>query len=73
MLDKNWVSSFEKPKTSPNSLEPSTTLLSPYISHGCLSVKLFYYQIKEIYKKNKKHSDPPVSLLGFIINLNHYY
>ena len=32
-----WVRQFEKPKTSPNSIKPSTTVLSPYLKFGCIS------------------------------------
>lgn len=32
-----WVATFEKPKTKPNSLEPATTVLSPYLKFGCVS------------------------------------
>lgn len=35
----NWVASFEKPNTSPNSLDPSTTVLSPYLKFGCKSLR----------------------------------
>lgn len=59
-----WICDFEKPKTSPNSLEPSTTVLSPYLKFGCLSATLFYTKLKEILQKNRSHSKPPVSLMG---------
>uniref|UniRef100_A0A674DP09 Cryptochrome circadian regulator 4 n=1 Tax=Salmo trutta TaxID=8032 RepID=A0A674DP09_SALTR len=36
----NWG---EQPRTIPNSLLPSTTGLSPYLSLGCLSVRAFYH------------------------------
>lgn len=45
---QSWVCKFEKPKTSPNSLVPSTTVLSPYIKFGCLSSRVFYYKLKEV-------------------------
>ncbi|XP_052797387.1 cryptochrome-1-like isoform X1 [Mya arenaria] len=67
MLKKtNWVCSFEKPKTEPNSLEPSTTVLSPYLKFGCLSPRIFYYGLVDAYK-GKKHSMPPVSLHGQLL------
>ncbi|WAR04023.1 CRY2-like protein [Mya arenaria] len=62
----NWVCSFEKPKTEPNSLEPSTTVLSPYLKFGCLSPRIFYYGLVDAYK-GKKHSMPPVSLHGQLL------
>uniref|UniRef100_A0A182STQ4 FAD_binding_7 domain-containing protein n=1 Tax=Anopheles maculatus TaxID=74869 RepID=A0A182STQ4_9DIPT len=69
---KTWVCNFEKPNTSPNSLEPSTTVLSPYLKFGCLSVRLFYSRISDIIKR-QKHSQPPVSLIGQIMWREFYY
>ena len=45
LADAEWVATFEKPKTSPNVLEPSTTVLSPYLKFGCLSPRLFYTRL----------------------------
>lgn len=74
LQDEKWVSSFEKPNTSPNSLEPSTTVLSPYLKFGCLSARLFYARLKEIYGRHAKtHSRPPVSLEGQLIWREFYY
>uniref|UniRef100_A0A673I308 Cryptochrome circadian regulator 4 n=1 Tax=Sinocyclocheilus rhinocerous TaxID=307959 RepID=A0A673I308_9TELE len=42
---QGWVANFSKPRTVPNSLLPSTTGLSPYLSLGCLSVRTFYHRI----------------------------
>lgn len=72
MERKDWVCKFEKPNSSPNSLEPSTTVLSPYISHGCLSAKLFYHKLKEV-ESGRNHSQPPVSLLGQLMWREFYY
>ncbi|XP_050101182.1 cryptochrome-2 [Anopheles aquasalis] len=69
---KAWICSFEKPNTSPNSLEPSTTVLSPYLKFGCLSARLFYSRIQEIIK-GQKHSQPPVSLIGQVMWREFYY
>lgn len=46
---QEYICKFEKPNTSPNSLEPSTTVLSPYLRFGCLSSRLFYHKIKQVY------------------------
>lgn len=73
MARKQWVAKFEKPNSSPNSLEPSTTVLSPYLSHGCLSAKLFYHKLKEIERSCSPHSQPPVSLLGQLMWREFYY
>lgn len=61
-----WVAGFQKPETSPNSIEPSTTVLSPYIKFGCLSSSLFYYELDKIYKA-RSHTMPPVSLHGQLL------
>lgn len=34
-----------------NSLLASPTGLSPYLRFGCLSCRLFYYRLWELYKK----------------------
>jgi cryptochrome len=67
-----WVCNFEKPNTSPNSLEPTTTTLSPYLKFGCLSSRLFYHRLKQVIN-NRKHSQPPVSLEGQLIWREFYY
>lgn len=65
LADRAWVCAFEKPKTAPNALTPATTVLSPYLKFGCLSARLFYKELDQIYKAaNGKHSRPPVSLHG---------
>ncbi|XP_013384158.1 cryptochrome-1-like isoform X1 [Lingula anatina] len=69
----NWICNFEKPKTEPNSLEPSTTVLSPYLKFGCLSARLFWHRLQEIYKQCKKHSQPPVSLHGQLLWREFFY
>ncbi|XP_058120816.1 cryptochrome-2 [Anopheles ziemanni] len=69
---KAWICSFEKPNTSPNSLEPSTTVLSPYLKFGCLSARLFYNRISDTIK-GQKHSQPPVSLIGQMMWREFYY
>jgi len=67
-----WVLNFEKPKTSPNSLKPSTTVLSPYLKFGCLSPKTMYWELDRIYKTGK-HTAPPVSLHGQLLWREFFY
>ncbi|KAJ8299334.1 hypothetical protein KUTeg_023394 [Tegillarca granosa] len=62
-----------KPKTEPNSIQPSTTVLSPYIKFGCLSARTFYHRLQEIYSHSKKHSMPPVSLHGQLLWREFFY
>ncbi|XP_028666189.2 cryptochrome circadian regulator 5 [Erpetoichthys calabaricus] len=67
-----WVCNFKKPETEPNSLTPSTTVLSPYVKFGCLSVRTFWWKIAEVYH-GKKHSSPPVSLHGQLLWREFFY
>jgi cryptochrome len=67
MARSQWVATFEKPKTSPNdATRPSTTALSPYVKHGCISPRRFYHELSKVYSKynSKEISKPPVSLHG---------
>ncbi|XP_050409035.1 cryptochrome-1 isoform X2 [Patella vulgata] len=73
MAKTSWVANFEKPKTEPNSLAPSTTVLSPYLKFGCVSARLFYWKVQDVYNKIKKHSQPPVSLHGQLLWREFYY
>ena len=65
-----WVRTFEKPKTSPNSLEPSTTVLSPYLKFGCLSARTFWHELHQI---SNQISKPPTSLIGQLLWREFYY
>ena len=72
MKTAKWVRDFEKPKTEPNSLTPSTTVLSPALKFGCLSVRTFYWRLAEVYQ-GAKHSQPPVSLHGQLLWREFFY
>ena len=68
----NWVCTFEKPKTKPNALNVDTTGLSPYVKHGCISIRKFYHELSKVYEKGLKSksiklSKPPVSLHGQLL------
>jgi len=59
------VATFSKPNTAPTSLEPSTTLLSPYLKFGCIGVRELWYGSKEAVArwekeggKGKKTTEP---------------
>ncbi|KAI8802800.1 FAD binding domain of DNA photolyase-domain-containing protein [Cladochytrium replicatum] len=72
--NKKKVAKFEKPKTSPAAFLPAdTTVLSPHLKFGTLSCRLFYNKIIEVYRDQKSHSEPPVSLLGQILWREFYY
>ena len=48
------VLTFSKPRTAPTSLEPSTTLLSPYLKFGCVSVREVWWGCKDVIEKMEK-------------------
>ncbi|CAG2210639.1 CRY [Mytilus edulis] len=70
---KAWVASFEKPKMTTQSLFPSQTALSPYLRFGCLSSRTFYWKLRELFRKVKKSSDPPLSLHGQLLWREFFY
>uniref|UniRef100_A0A1B6D995 Photolyase/cryptochrome alpha/beta domain-containing protein n=1 Tax=Clastoptera arizonana TaxID=38151 RepID=A0A1B6D995_9HEMI len=69
---KAWVASFGHPKMTPQSLMASQTGLSPYLRFGCLSTRLFHYQLTDLYKKVKK-ATPPLSLHGQLLWREFFY
>ncbi|CDW77913.1 cryptochrome 5 [Stylonychia lemnae] len=71
LKDKKKVNNFSKPFTSPNSLKPSTTTLSPYLKFGCLSPRLFYHNLKKVMDRNA--TQPPVSLVGQLFWREFFY
>ncbi|KAL4194967.1 hypothetical protein AMTRI_Chr05g62190 [Amborella trichopoda] len=74
LMDKDWVANFEKPKGKPTSFEnPATTVLSPYLKFGCLSSRLFYQGLQDVFKEVKKHTLPPVSLVGQLLWREFFY
>ncbi|KDO52905.1 hypothetical protein CISIN_1g014577mg [Citrus sinensis] len=72
--DKEWVANFEKPKGDPSAyLKPATTVLSPYLKFGCLSSRYFYQCLTDVYQNVKKHTSPPVSLVGQLLWRDFFY
>lgn len=74
------VVKFAKPDTSAAaSIErPSTTCLSPYVKFGCLSVRTFYWRLRELEiaataARKVQISTPPVSLVGQLLWREHFY
>lgn len=58
------VATFEKPRAiDPSYILPETTALSPYMSKGSLSSRLFYHSLKDTLH-GISGSKPPVSLKG---------
>lgn len=50
-LSQAWVANFERPRMNANSLLASPTGLSPYLRFGCLSCRLFYFKLTDLYRK----------------------
>ncbi|SNX85496.1 related to Deoxyribodipyrimidine photolyase [Melanopsichium pennsylvanicum] len=69
--DAEYVATFAKPKTSPgqSAEDPSTTLMSPYLKFGCLSVRKFWWDVEQAKKKYKGGSEtaPPENLNGQLL------
>ncbi|GCC34846.1 hypothetical protein chiPu_0013323 [Chiloscyllium punctatum] len=70
---KAWVANFERPRMNSTSLLASPTGLSPYLRFGCLSCRLFYFKLTDLYKKVKKNSTPPLSLYGQLLWREFFY
>lgn len=51
LVAQAWVANFERPRMNANSLLASPTGLSPYLRFGCLSCRLFYFKLTDLYRK----------------------
>jgi cryptochrome len=76
--DPAYIGTFEKPKSAPTDFEPqSTTLLSPHLHFGSLSVRGFWWRVQEVIakrKKKKQHvSDIPINLPGQLLFRDMYF
>lgn len=70
---KAWVAAFGSPRMSPSSLiTGSQTGLTPYLRFGCLSARLFYHQLSDLYRRLKNES-PPHSLHGQLLWRDFFY
>jgi deoxyribodipyrimidine photolyase len=75
ITNKEYTATFEKPKTAPTDFEPqSTTLLSPHMHFGSLSVREFYWRVQDVVDGFKgKASQPPTSLTGQLLFRDMYF
>ncbi|KAJ6070107.1 hypothetical protein N7499_011994 [Penicillium canescens] len=69
---EDYIGRFEKPNTSPADFEPqSTTLLSPHLHFGSLSVRQFWWDVQGVLAKRRKEKKPnssvPTSLEGQLL------
>ena len=61
--DDEYIGLFEKPNTSPAAFEPqSTTLLSPHLHFGTLSVRKFWWDVKDVMENRRKAKKPNASI-----------
>ena len=75
IADEKYTATFEKPNTAPTDFEPqATTLLSPHLHFGSLSIREFYWRVQDVVTKFKgKASQPPVSLTGQLLFRDMYF
>ena len=75
IANENYTATFEKPKTAPTAFEPqSTTLLSPHLHFGSLSIREFYWRVHDVVEAySGKASQPPVSLTGQLLFRDMYF
>lgn len=76
IYDEDYTATFSKPETAPTAFSPqSTTLLSPHLHFGSLSVREFYWRAHDVivgYKKGKA-ATAPTNLLGQLLFRDMYF
>ena len=75
IADEKYTATFEKPQTAPTAFEPqATTLLSPHLHFGSLSIREFYWRVQDVVDRYNGHSSrPPVSLTGQLFFRDMYF
>ncbi|XP_051979946.1 cryptochrome circadian regulator 3b [Xyrauchen texanus] len=68
-----WQENFERMKMNSSPLLASPLGLSPYLRFGCLSCRLYYYKLTELYKKVKNNGNPSISLYDKILWREFFY
>lgn len=74
--DTEYTAKFSKPATAPTAFEPAaTTLLSPHLHFGSLSVREFWWRVDEAIKKFKGSgkSSIPTNLPGQLLFRDMYF
>lgn len=73
--NKEYMATFEKPKTAPTAFSPqSTTLLSPHLHFGSISCREIFWRAQDIVNSFKgKASQPPTSLTGQLLFRDMYF
>jgi cryptochrome len=75
---EEYVATFAKPDTAPTAVKgPATTLLSPHLHFGSLSVREMYWRVNDVVEKvrekGKRVTEPPTSLLGQLLFREMYF
>ncbi|OOQ86664.1 putative DNA photolyase [Penicillium brasilianum] len=78
IADEEYIGTFEKPKSSPAAFEPqSTTLLSPHLHFGSLSIRKYWWDVDDVMTKRRKAKKPnasvPVNLPGQLLFRDMYF
>ena len=73
--NEDYTATFSKPETAPTAFEPqATTLLSPHMHFGSVSVREFYWRSKDVIDKyKKKASTIPTNLVGQLLFREMYF
>uniref|UniRef100_A0A674DNZ6 Cryptochrome circadian regulator 3b n=1 Tax=Salmo trutta TaxID=8032 RepID=A0A674DNZ6_SALTR len=72
-LSTAWQVNFASTRKTASPLLPSPLGLSPYLRFGCLSCRLFYSKLAELYKKVKTNGSPPISLYDKLLWREFFY
>lgn len=66
---------FSKPETSPATFGDSrdTTILSPYLAHGCLSARMFYMKLLDVERRFKTAPMAQTRLTGQMLWRDHFW
>ncbi|KAM3876884.1 cryptochrome-2-like [Diretmus argenteus] len=70
---KGWPENFERTRTGVDSLMASPIGLSPYLRFGCLSCRVLYFRLRELYMKVRKNHTPPLSLYSQLMWREFFY
>lgn len=73
--DEEYTATFSKPETAPTAFEPqATTLLSPHMHFGSVSVREFYWRSKDVIDKyHTKAATIPTNLIGQLLFRDMYF
>ncbi|XP_076857223.1 cryptochrome circadian regulator 3b [Brachyhypopomus gauderio] len=72
-LSAAWQENVQRPKLSSRLLRAGPLGLSPYLRFGCLSCRLFYSKLTELYKQVKQNESPSISLYDKLLWREFFY